>query len=231
MPAESPLRTSPEVGELAKALAAAQGQIRTAEFDRVNPAFKSGYATLASIYTACRAALSSQGIAVVQALSDGEGGRIACSTRLLHSSGQWMESTVSVDPGRPGAQPMGSAASYLRRYSLVAFVGIATGEEDDGEAATPPPKGKPSKAEREATDAQRKSSHHPSWDGERAAFAVACRDAGTSLDDVSAYCEAHGRPRPSAMDAAQRGKLRAWLADHGVEVTEWAARQSAGGEA
>jgi hypothetical protein len=228
---DTPLRTSPEVGELAKALAAAQGQIRTAEFDRVNPAFKSGYATLASIYTACRAALSSQGIAVVQALSDGEGGRIACSTRLLHASGQWMESTVSVDPGRPGAQPMGSAASYLRRYSLVAFVGIATGEEDDGEAATPPPKAKPSKTERDAADAQRKAAHHPSWDGDRARFAMDCKAAGTTLDDFAAWCEANERPRPSQVDQSTRDKMRAFLAAHGVEVTEWAARQSAGGEA
>lgn len=234
-PDTTALRTSAEIGALAEALAKAQGAIRTAEFDRVNPAFKSGYATLASVYHACRAALSTHGLAVVQALHDGPNGRIGLTTRLLHASGQWMEATATVDPGKPGAQALGSAATYLRRYALVSLVGIATGEDDDGEAAEPAPPKRPTKAEREAADKARRETHDASWDADRARFAMACKDAGTSIDDVSAWCEAHGRPRPSQMDAARRTALVGWLRDHGAEVTEWAARaaeqQRAGGEA
>lgn len=91
------------------------------------------------------------------------------------------------------------------------------------------------KAAKEIATVTRQATHDASWDADRSRFAVACKDAGTSIDDVSAWCEAHGRPRPSQMDAARRSALVAWLREHGVEVAEWAARaaeeQRAGGEA
>ena len=55
---------------------------------------------------------------------------------LMHSSGQWMRSNVSVRAAKPDAQGLGSAITYLRRYSLCAMVGIAPGDDDDGNAAS-----------------------------------------------------------------------------------------------
>lgn len=228
------LITSAEIGDLAKALAAAQAAFTVAGFDRENPHFRSKYATLASVYAACRPALAAQGLAVVQALATGEGGRVTLTTRLVHASGQWLESTVSVAPEKGGAQALGSAATYLRRYALSSLLGIATGEDDDGEASEgreePKTAKKPTKAEREAADAARREQHDASWAADRARFAAACNEAGVPYEVVAGYCEAHSRPRPSSMPRERREALLTWLRDpdHVAEVVEWSARDSGG---
>jgi len=57
---------SEQINELATALAKAQGKITGALKDSANPFYKSRYADLASVWDACRAALSENGLAVVQ---------------------------------------------------------------------------------------------------------------------------------------------------------------------
>jgi hypothetical protein len=125
---------SEQVNEIAAALAKAQGAMKNAKKDSANPFFKSKYADLAAVAEACRHELSSNGIAVVQTPSSTEDGRVSVTTLLLHASGQWITDTLSVKPKDDGAQAMGSVITYLRRYSLAAFAGVAP-EDDDAEAA------------------------------------------------------------------------------------------------
>ena len=127
------MNKSEQIGDLAGALAKAQGEIKGAAKDSANPHFKSRYADLASVWDACRAALSKHGIAVVQMPSVADG-KVAVTTLLTHSSGQWVEETVSVAPMKMDAQGLGSVVTYLRRYALAAAVGVAP-DDDDGEAA------------------------------------------------------------------------------------------------
>ena len=125
--------TSGEIGELAKALALAQGEIRAAEKDRENPFFNSAYATLASVWEACRAPLSKHNLSVVQQpINDGE--RVGVVTTLLHGSGQWMRSVLFAKPKDGTPQSLGSAITYVRRYALSAVAGVAP-DDDDGNAA------------------------------------------------------------------------------------------------
>jgi len=56
-------------------------------------------------------------------------------TSLLHSSGQWMRSSLLVQPKDDTPQAMGSALTYARRYALTAIVGVAQ-VDDDGNAAS-----------------------------------------------------------------------------------------------
>ena len=63
-------------------------------------------------------------------------------TRLWHISGQWLQSSVTLEPpigkdGRVGVQQMGSLLSYGRRYSLKPLLALADtdGLEDDGHMA------------------------------------------------------------------------------------------------
>jgi ERF superfamily len=56
-------------------------------------------------------------------------------TRLIHSSGQWLEDTASTMLSTGDPQAVGSAITYLRRYALAAVAGVAP-EDDDAEAAT-----------------------------------------------------------------------------------------------
>jgi hypothetical protein len=120
--------------KLAPALAKAQGAIENAKKDSVNPHFKSKYADLASVWDACRKPLTDNGLSVIQSLGNDDG-RVSCDTMLLHVSGQWVRSGFSMAPQQNTPQAFGSCATYLRRYSLQAVVGVAP-DEDDGNQAS-----------------------------------------------------------------------------------------------
>lgn len=125
---------SESINELAAALAKAQGKITGALKDSDNPFFKSRYADLASVWDACRAALSKNGLAVIQLAESDETG-VSVSTTLAHSSGQWIRSRLHLRPKDGTPQGMGSAITYGRRYALAAMVGVAQ-VDDDGNAAS-----------------------------------------------------------------------------------------------
>ena len=129
------MQTSEHINELAEALAKAQGAIGHAAKDSTNPHFKSKYADLSSIRDACSKALADNGIGVLQGPSTGDDGTVCVTTRLVHKSGQWVETTMCCRPVQPTAQAMGSVVTYLRRYSLAAMAGVAP-DDDDGTAAS-----------------------------------------------------------------------------------------------
>lgn len=125
---------SAEIDKLAGALAKAQGKITGALKDSANPFFKSKYADLASVWDACRAALSENELAVIQTTESDDSG-VFVTTTLAHSSGQWVRSRLRLTPKDGTPQGMGSAITYGRRYALAAIVGVAQ-VDDDGNAAS-----------------------------------------------------------------------------------------------
>jgi hypothetical protein len=126
--------TSESIGKLAEALAKAQGAIEGAKKDSANPFFKSKYADLASVWDACRKALSENSLSVVQT-TDESPDAVIVDTRLCHSSGEWIQGRLVMKPVKADPQGIGSCLTYARRYALSAMVGIAP-EDDDGNAAT-----------------------------------------------------------------------------------------------
>ena len=128
---------SEQINELAAALAKAQGQIEGAKKDSINPHFKNRYADLASVWDACREALTTNGLSVVQSAENCEAG-YGVTTMLLHTSGQWMRGTLYLKPAKDDPQGAGSALTYARRYALAAMIGIAP-EDDDANAAIQKP--------------------------------------------------------------------------------------------
>ena len=132
------METSQTIGALSKALAAAQGEIRGATKDTQNPFFKSKYADLASVRDAIQGALSKHGIAYVQFLEGGP--ETVKITTMLTCGEEWMRSTSEIRPVKADPQGIGSATTYLRRYALMAAVGVAP-EDDDGNAASNPKNG------------------------------------------------------------------------------------------
>lgn len=151
------MQTSESVNELAAALAKAQGQIKGAVKDAENPHFRSKYADLASVWDACRASLSANGLSIIQAprgVVTEVGWTVEVETRLLHASGQWMGDTITVPVGKPDAQGLGSALTYARRYALASFVGVAP-EDDDGNAAVQRPTARPVAADPPGYDSWR----------------------------------------------------------------------------
>lgn len=193
------LTTSEQINEIAAALAKAQGLMDNASKDRKNDHFKSKYADLASVRDAVIGPLTAAGIAVLQAPSTTADG-VVVETRFVHGSGQWLSCSVGATPRAYDPQSVGSAITYLRRYGLMALAGIAP-EDDDGNAASvqtapqrrqePPPPVAPRK-----------------WsDAERKGFCAELDKLGAKYDEVASWCESMGRPRPSAMEPAQRSAL------------------------
>lgn len=105
--------------------------------DRVNPAFKSKYASLSEILDTVKAVAREHNLAVHQSLSSADG-QVRVTTTFLHASGESHDSgTLSfVAPG--DAQKLGSAITYLRRQSLQTACGISTDIDDDGARASSP---------------------------------------------------------------------------------------------
>jgi ERF superfamily len=149
------LSHSESIKELSEALSKAQSQIQPAVKSSENPFFHSKYADLASVWDACREALTANGLSVVQSPSTEFGGdaevytyksrageeragvrvltTVRVTTRLCHVSGQWLEGTAAAMLPNGDPQPVGSAITYLRRYALAAMVGVAP-EDDDAES-------------------------------------------------------------------------------------------------
>lgn len=127
------VQQSPEIGDFAKALADAQAQMEPAPFDKVNPHFKSKYASLASIREACKP-LAKHGLALTQDVLTREG-MVGVRTTLLHSSGQWRASTAWIAIDRPGAQALVALVTYLRRTTMAALTACTSDDDDDGEDA------------------------------------------------------------------------------------------------
>jgi hypothetical protein len=129
---------SAEVAEVFKALVAAQGVMKNASRDAVNPFFskdgrRASYATLAEVWDTCREPLTKHNLCVIQ-MPFTRGAQVGLRTMLAHASGQWISCIALVTPKAQGAQEYGSVTTYLRRYALQAFVGVAS-EDDDGERA------------------------------------------------------------------------------------------------
>jgi len=124
---------SESIDQIMSALAKAQAEITPAVKDSANPYFKSKYADLSSISNACRVPLSTAGIAVTQSLITIEG-QLTLVTTLGHSSGQWLRSYAPIITAKMDSQSVGSACTYMRRYSLASICGVVT-DDDDGEAS------------------------------------------------------------------------------------------------
>lgn len=130
---------SENIGELAKALAEAQGKFTFALKDCLADMGAKGgrrkYADLQAVIEAVKPHLTEHGLAVVQATMPNPNG-ISLRTTLMHSSGQWIAGQIDLPNDRMGGiQGMGSALTYARRYALSAMVGIASDEDDDGESS------------------------------------------------------------------------------------------------
>jgi hypothetical protein len=130
---------SEHINEIAAAMAKAQAEMQNAVFDSTNPHFKNRFASLAAVRDAVIAPLSRNGIAVFQDILNVEGG-ISCTTILVHASGQKMEFGPLIMPfTKADAQGFGSAATYCKRYHLMAVGCISGDSDDDANAATGKP--------------------------------------------------------------------------------------------
>jgi hypothetical protein len=146
---------SEQINEIATALAKAQGQFEAVtKGNRAKIEMKSGgeysyqYADLADIVIMGSKILSSCGIAVCQSTSM-EVAAVSLTTLIMHTSGQWIENTITggIDEGggKSWIKALGSAITYFRRYEYGSMLGIVTEKDDDAAAADTASKAPPAK--------------------------------------------------------------------------------------
>ncbi len=126
------MQHSEEIKDLVGALAKAQGEIEAPVKDAtVTGSYTFKYATLDGILSAIRKPFSENGLWFIQTI-DGE----AMVTRILHSSGQWIDcESQLIMPSDKKPQSYGSALTYSKRYGLCMALGIAAEDDDDGNMA------------------------------------------------------------------------------------------------
>jgi len=179
--------------ELNAALCKAQSEMGPARKGKVNPAFRSNYADLASVIEAVQP-LHDHGIAYQQLVSV-EGANVSVRTILRHVSGQVLDCGAMVARAKDeSAQAIGSALTYLRRYSLQTACGIASADDDGQAAGRPAPTQPTTWTAAEARD-----------------FFAQLSAIGCTERELSATLAHLKRPHPSEMTATQRAKLLAWL--------------------
>lgn len=228
---------SPTTGALAASLARAQARMTAAEKTAQNPHLRNRYADLTAYLAACRPALAAEEIALVQGVSI-DGDLATVETRLMHSSGEWISSVLSLlitqGKGVTAAQSAGSTITYARRYALAALVGLSADDDDgsggrwaqhapqgeDEPPAAPPPVAATPRAKRASPtwDEWMSQPHDPATDVKSSAWRGYVARLGEDSWDYESVCRLHywlGIPRPSALDPARRARAASWLQPHG----------------
>lgn len=127
------MNQSNSIAALAAALAKAQAEMSGAAKDSANPYFKSKYADLQSVWSACRKPLTDNGLSIIQTSQPTKHGLMLVTT-LAHSSGEWIRGYMPILAKDATAQSQGSGITYARRYALAAICGVYQAD-DDAEAA------------------------------------------------------------------------------------------------
>lgn len=126
---------SDSIKAISKALLAFQGAVDGVEKNKANPHFKSRYANLEAVRDTAVPELQKVGIVYVQSPGPIVDGNMSLTTMLIHpESGEWMKMTGDIALGKKDPQGVGSALTYLQRYSLMAALGLPP-VDDDGEGA------------------------------------------------------------------------------------------------
>jgi hypothetical protein len=128
------MKHSESIIGIAQALLEVQKELKNTAQTAENPFYHSSYAPLNKILDEVRPICNKHGITILQDVYS-ENGNLYVSTMLLHKSGEWMQQEGMWLPlEKPTPQSSGSAVTYGRRYTISAMLGIATEEDDDGNA-------------------------------------------------------------------------------------------------
>ena len=142
--------------EIAQALSKAQAEIPPVKFDAVNPFLKNKYASLGACIETARPALLKHGLAVVYLPTTTDNG-LTLKQVIMHSSGEQLESEMSLpigeERGKSLAQVAGSLITYMRRYMFTAALNMYADEDGDGGGQNEKPAPKKAEPVREVAPA------------------------------------------------------------------------------
>ncbi|QQT10820.1 ERF family protein [Staphylococcus pasteuri] len=131
------MNKSDSITELNKALANFHKEVKQPMKDANNPFFKIKYVPLENVVEAIDDVAPKHGLTYSQYPVTKENGLVGISTVLLHESGEFIEfPPATTKPDKNTPQGVGSALTYMRRYSLSAVFGITSDQDDDGNEAS-----------------------------------------------------------------------------------------------
>lgn len=138
------MKTSESISNISAALAKFQSEVKQPKKDANNPFFNKKYVPLEGVVSVITEPLAKNGLSYIQSTGTDEE-HVIVTTLLMHTSGEFIESDPLKLPGHQvqkgggkdfNPQGIGSAITYGRRYSLTALLGIASEEDDDGNAGS-----------------------------------------------------------------------------------------------
>ena len=113
-------------------LLAAQMEMPALQKSAINPHFGNRFVPLDELIPAVLPILNAHNLVLIQQPTVVDG-QPALKTVLLHTSGEVIESTMLLQASKPDPQQQGSAITYARRYSLLAWLGLVADADDDAE--------------------------------------------------------------------------------------------------
>lgn len=116
------------------ALLKVQAEIKKPAKTGENPRFRSTYAKLEDIYSACQDALTKHEVLITHTVIQRDG-KYFLQTMAIHSSGETMISEFPMILENQTNQSIASARTYACRYSLCNLLAINLDKDDDGNAA------------------------------------------------------------------------------------------------
>lgn len=137
------------------ALLAAQAEFPEIPKDKENAHYHQRYSSLDAIISGTRPSLTKNLLLLTHRVEDTETG-VRVTALLKHlPSGEERANALSCECSRMDPQRLGSAITYLRRYTVSSLLGITPDEDDDGNAA------KPREGERPRQPAQKSQPSQP----------------------------------------------------------------------
>ncbi len=137
------MKHTESIASLAVSLAKVHTELKAVAKDAENPFYKNSYASLDVLTEYVRPILAKNGLSLVQGAAtphtDSEGTlrNLTIETMLVHASGEWLTSSVTLPVSNdPTAQSAGATITYGRRYGLAALLCLTTEEDDDGNKAS-----------------------------------------------------------------------------------------------
>lgn len=108
-----------------------QKEIGVIAKDSKNPHFKNTYASLTQILSEVKPVLTKLGLVVLQPINNGKVGTIIIDgTNVISES--WIDLPLNLQP-----QPLGSAITYFRRYTLSSLLALEIDDDDATMASKP----------------------------------------------------------------------------------------------
>lgn len=109
----------------------ASGNFSDVVKDKVNPHFKSKYADVNAMINAVEGALNKEGLILLQPINGSKVSTVIVDTE----TGEQVDSSMDIPSSIVDPQKMGSAVTYLRRYTLQSLLALPAVDDDGNMAA------------------------------------------------------------------------------------------------